>query len=389
MRAKKTALILAVLLIASFFGGCGGNEVEKYEPAVYNIRADYIGSGYTQVENVHGVTVYDSIEAHKNAEQRAKSVWIEDTVADYDVEYVRELIDECDSVIVLSDTDKKTLLNSVTGEATREKAQTDYDFVGMLFADIAWDGGDYVGIYSKDGENSKSELLAFCAQYPFKSEYYYKDDVITEYEKTQKLKDCFNVFDMAGQAFAVSYVTFVDYPENPTISSSMGELKYKFRGTIWSRTEIVPREGKSSGMTSVINAGGEGYFIGYAPEGINSDPDIKIKKGENVVSNFLYGRTVDTVKDPHSDGVIEVLYKGFGDVSSGCQLFFEDKSDVEYRSYKPFNLTVTADLIDLYGHYLSDCRVEFKTEKDGVTTDWRFTVALDEWALAWGDNYEE
>ncbi len=381
-------LFMAVLMLfsAMLASGCGGTEREVYEPKKYDIAIDYVGGGLQPSQNVEKVSVFANLQAYKASGSINNTVWVEQSVADYDPEYIMELTKTKNKVIVISNgMGKVDMIKELTGKQLRPETQEGYSFVGLLFADVTEaDEKDPVGIFTKESAHSQTDFLAFCSEYEYR-ERYQDECMVTEYQntdnqQTEKYKDYLNVFNISEQVYSVSYITMVDFTSNPDWIRDEPKFSY----TMWSYADVVPVKSMASGFDNVISVS-NAYTIGYCFEF-----DVEMTKGAEVGCNFFYGRMFKAVENPLHDGYVKALYKEYNEPYTGWRIRYTNEDDTEHYTYKHVYLTAAADFLSDNGHYvLEDCVTIYAVNELGEQTEYTYTVGVDEWAIAWGDNYED
>lgn len=335
-------MVLSLLLVPA----CNNNDVEGNKHREYSIKVDYIGTESILSECVKNITVYSSVEEYVTSGTHSKVLWIACDVYDLEAEMLRTFLDENDTVIILSDASKADIINAVTGEnmITTEAQQEGCLSLGVMFTNVTGsDDKDVVGLFTQNSElGANTEFLAFCSEYDYRSRYQDKN-MITEYQKTQKLSDTFNAYNLKEKAYAVSYMTIVDFTDNPTVNAN----KTKYMYTLWSYTDVISVNNRVSGFESVVDTGKDSYVVSYSPES-----DRKIAKGEDVSANFFYGRYYKASYATPSEGMITSLYKGYGDVKAGWRIALTNgKKKDENFVRGTVNLTGVTDIISLTGLY--------------------------------------
>lgn len=377
---KKTKLLFVVIMILSvlFVPACGDSIVEEpFVQKTYDSKIDYIGNNLTKSENVKNITEYASIEAYAMSDIHNDILWIEEEIFDFDAETVKSFCNKIDRVIVLSNTSKDVLIKQITGADSfvTETQADDSTFLGVLFTDIdEVETKDAIGLFAVKKEGSScTDFLAFCSEYDYKARYQ-NENMITKYQQTQKLYDVFNVYNLNEKVYSVSYMTTVDFTNNPTQNAN----KTKYMYTIWSYNDVIPVNNKVSGFDAIVNVDKESYTVSYSPEN-----DREFVKNENVSANFFYGRYYTASYDTPSDGIIKALYKGFGDTSAGWQisLLSGKKQEINYV-YGSVNITGLADFISLSGEYTPSCKVIVQSiDKNGTEQSLEFGYNTFAWAL--------
>ncbi len=345
MKNKRIFLTITMILSLLFVPACD-NNIDGYKHREYSINVDYIGTESILSECVKNITVYSSVEEYVTSGTHSKVLWVACDVYDLEAEMLKTFLDENDTVIVLSDASKADIVNAVTGEdmITAEAQQEGCFPLGVMFTNVTGtDDKDAVGLFTQNSElGANTDFLAFCSEYDYRSRYQDKN-MITEYQKTQKLSDTFNAYNLKEKAYAVSYMTIVDFTENPTINAN----KTKYMYTLWSYTDVISINNSVSAFESVVDTGKDSYVVSYSP-----DTDREFAKGEDVSANFFYGRYYKTSFQTPSEGLITSLYKGYGDVKSGWRIALtKGKNNDENFVRGSVNLTGTADIISLTGLY--------------------------------------
>lgn len=361
---KKTRLLLAVIMTFAVLlvPACGnGDGEETFVQKIYDVKIDYIGDNLIKSENVKNITEYSSIDEYIKSDTHNSVLWIEDRVSDFNAETVKSFVAETDRVIVLSDKSKDGVVKQIT-DATliaRETPADGGDFAGVMFSDISEsENKDAVGLYAAKTGGTYTEFLAFCSEYDYKARYQ-NENMITEYQKTQKLYDVFNVYDLDEKVYAVSYMTTVDFTDNPTKNAN----KTKYMYTVWNYTDIIPVNNRVSGCDAIVTVNDDSYTVSYSPEN-----DREFVKNEDISANFFYGRYYKASYNTPSDGIIKALYKGFGDTCAGWNIsLLKGKKQEANYVYGSLNITGLADFISLSGYYTPSCKVTVRSiSQDGT-----------------------
>lgn len=352
MKKKKSLIAAIMILTLLFVPACNDTTVKVPQSKAYDVKVDYIGNSIMSSENVKNITKYESVKDYIASEVQNSVLWIEDSVSDFDVETVRVFMHSKDRVIILSNDSKNDIIGLITDEALPiEETQCDESsFLGVMFVNIAdSEKKSSVGLFAdKSSANENIDFLAFCSEYDYKSKYQ-NENMITEYQKTQKLCDIFNVYNSSERVYAVSYATIVDFTNNPTQNAN----KTKYMYTLWNYTDVIPVNNSVAGFDSIVDVKEDSYVVSYSPE---SDREIIV--GENVSANFFYGRYYTASYNTPSEGCISALYKGYGDVKAGWKIALtKGKKKTENYVYDSVNLTGVADIISLSGSYTPSCDV--------------------------------
>lgn len=376
MKKINLFLLATVILSILFVPACSNNIPEEPIEKFYNINVDYIGNNSVDSENVANITEYKSIEEYTNAQKHNSILWIEDTIADFDAEKVRTFMDSCDRVIVISATSKESVVKQITGNAlyANENRTENDTFLGVMFADVnESENKDAIGLFNVCNDGKNTDFFAFCSEYDYKSRYQNKN-MITEYQKTQKLCDVFNAYNLNENAYAVSYITIVDFTDNPTQNAN----KTKYMHTVWNYTDVIPINSGISGFDSVVSLDTDSYTVSYSPEN-----DREIVVDEDVSTNFFYGRYYTASYKTASEGIIKSLYKGFGDVKAGWSIALtKGKKKEENFVYSSVNLTGIADIISLSGHYTPTYSVVvYSKDYDGNKNELKFGFNVDAFSV--------
>lgn len=356
---------------------CDKEPASVYEPKTYELNADYIGNNFKSSENVTGISVYENVSQYNESKSKNDIVWIEYTAADSD--YIKTLINEKKTVIVLSENDRGSLMQELTGIAPRDSVEDGLCFIGLLFTDITESGNDVVNLYCTDNKESQTEFLAFCTLYEY-SEKYQGTNMVTDIQATEVLKDSFNGFNLAGQAYSVIMATLVDFLDNPTKTGD----NYEFEYTVLSFADVVSAGGKFSGFDMSIEAGSDGWTLKTCPEA-----DIEFAEGTDMRRNFLFMRLFNASFDVERKGIIKPLIKGFGTDEMTWRIAALDKNDKEIGIFASQNMTGAVDFMNTTGRYKPACKVLLTTDYEGSSFGWDYGVYIDEWAIVWGDDYEE
>lgn len=351
---NKRFLLAAIIMVLSLLlvPACDDGNDDTFHPKEYSVKVDYIGTDKMLSENVKNINVYTSVEAYVVSDTHNDVLWISDDIYDFDADTVRSFLKTNDTVIVLSTSSKSDVISSIMGtDAGVTETQQEKSFpLGVMFTNVTdSEGKEAVGLFTKKQElGANIDFLAFCSEYDYGARYQ-SENMITEYQKTQKLNDVFNVYNLREKAYAVSYMTIVDFTDNPTVNAN----KTKYMYTLWSYTDVVSVNNRVSGFESVVDTGKDSYVVSYSPES-----DRKIAKGEDVSANFFYGRYYKASYATPSEGMITSLYKGYGDVKAGWKIALtEGKKGTENYVREPVNLTGIADIISLTGCYMPSCNV--------------------------------
>lgn len=352
MKKKKSLIAAIMILTLLFVPACDDTTAKMPQPKTYDVKIDYIGSNIMNSENVKNITKYESVKDYIASEKQNNVLWIEDSVSDFDVEYVKAVMNSKDRVIILSNASKDGVISLITDETLpMEETQRDgSSFLGVMFVNISEsEKKSPVGLFAdKSNANENIDFLAFCSEYDYKSKYQ-NENMITEYQKTQKLCDVFNAYNSSESVYVVSYATVVDFTNNPTQNAH----KTKYMYTLWNYTDVIPVNNSVAGFDSVVDVKEDSYVVSYSPE---SDREIIV--GENVSANFFYGRYYTASYNTPSEGCISALYKGYGDVKAGWKIALtKGKKKTENYVYDSVNLTGIADVISLSGSYTPSCDV--------------------------------
>lgn len=378
-RFGKIICILLSLMIVLFACGCGGKTLEKREPTIYTADIAYIGHDYIENKNVMNVTVFKTLDEFNKASKGKDSIWIEEDILFDNMDNVKDLMGKTKSLFIISSSDKNALYEKITGEKLREKITCESNFLGLLFTRGNGDKYDAVGVY---GGKENTEFMAFASLYDYAS-YYQGNTIKTDVYKTDKLADSFNVFDINGNAYAVSYMTIVDFVDNPSYSGG----KYKFQHTVMQTTAVYPYTSDNivNEFTTKINSGENSYIIAFAPE-----DEYDIEKNTENTYNFFFKRYFDISKDVKYKGVVRSFEKSFGAESASWSLLVLDKKNREIYTSDQRNITSALDIINTEGHYIpSYCMNLTINNGAGDVYSYEFTVEMNQWAIAWDDDYEE
>ena len=389
MNIKKSfiAFICAIIFIVST--ACTEAPPAKVD-VEYTKPIDYVGTSYQPSENVKNVSVYSTLDQYQSATVKNAILWVEEGVQGFELNNALQIAQGVDTLVIISQRSKPELIEAVTGEPTREVAVEGYEPCGILITEVDnIEGKDIVGLYSSEYQFSNTQMYAFASEYDHKNAYQ-GDTMVTKYQDTEKYRDYLNIFNLGDLAYSVNYTTLVDFIENPTINTTENGTVYKFMHTIWMYNEVVPVNGAVSGFKSLLDMDKDSYLVSFSPDRLDGTADRVFEAGEDEDANFFYGRTFKTVRGAKADGYINALYKGFGETHSGWEIFYTDKSDKPVYQYQPIGLYCVTDSISVYGHYMPTAKLELDIkDANGVKSDWSVLIPINEWAIAWGDNYEE
>ena len=389
MNIKKSILSLICAIIFTFAVACTEPPPQKVDVS-YTKPIDYVGENYVPSNSVKNVSVYSNLDQYQSATIKNSTLWVEESAQGFALEDALQLAQGVDRLIVISQKSKPELIEAVTGNDTRELAVEDYKSCGILICEVDnIEGKDIVGLYTSDYQLSNTQMYAFASEYDHKNAYQ-GENMVTQYQKTEKYKDYLNIFNLGDLAYAVNYTTLVDFIENPTINTTASGTVYKFMHTIWMYNEVVPVNGAVSGFKSVLNMDEDAYLVSYCPDKVDASDDRVFEAGEDEEANFFYGRTFKAVRNAKANGCINALYKGFGDVNSGWDIHYTNSAGKPLYRYEPIGLLCVTDTISLSGHYMPTATLELTAKDDnGAESVWNVAIPMNEWAIAWGDNFEE
>lgn len=360
-------MILSALLLFSATA-CGQNENDVYTPKTYELNAAYIGTGYTESENVKGVSVYNSTAEYKASEMAGSALWVEEAMAD--TELVSDAIKSKKTVIIIAEEsiDAASLAKKFTNASLTEKPEGELELLGILLTGITETEYDAVALYCTDASAPQTDFLAFCSEYSYAQRYQGKaleTDILSD---VSVIKNCFSAVNFAEQAYAVMFATLADYGDNPTGGSST----YKYEYTLMSYADVVCVKGRSAGFNSLIYAGGDGQTLKVCPEN-----GTDFENGSSIDMNFLFKRYFKASFDIDYTGNIASLVKG-RDSFMEWRICSADKKGNEQLRYVDKNFTGAIDCINTNGIYTPVFEISFSTDNGETTSDWSFSISMNE-----------
>lgn len=347
--------------------GCKENTEDVYRQKTYDVNVDYIGENYKPSENVKGVLQYADSKGY-DVSGAADTIWIEEDKADAD--FIKSALNSKKTVIIIAgeSADADALAKKFTDKTVKEAPEGELFFEGLLLTEITDSEYDAVGLYCSDRNASQTEFLAFCSEYNYSARYQGNVLMTEIMSDAQVIKNCFNVVNFSEQAYAVMFSTLADYKDNPT----GGTDPYRYEYTLMNYAEVICVKGKSSGFNSAVYAGGDGMTVKPCPS-----EDIAFDSAVNVSVNFLFMRNFKTVFNTDYSGVIKPVIKG-RDSLMEWRIACTDKKKNEIKSYNSKNFTGAADCVNTDGIYTPSFEVSFSTENDGVSSDWRLRISMNE-----------